>query len=105
MAAQAHLMRTIKRQTIRIAGYMYIFYWAVWASRVCIVKEQEVTGIISWKIMNDLPSAPRLWETVTVGGGMYQQDKGEIGPKEAVDSISEWNSKRIKWVRMMLQRE
>lgn len=94
-------MRTIKRQTIRTNdGYMFVFYWAVWAPRICIVKEHQATGQVAWKILNDLPSARGLWKTIANSPPTVM-----IGPKEAVDSISEWNSERIQWVKRMLTRD
>ncbi len=94
-------MRTIKRQTIRTNdGYMVIFYWAAWSQQVCIVKEHQATSLIGWKIMNDLPSARKLWAKYAGGYPTVM-----IGPKEAVDSISEWHSERIKWVREMFARD
>ncbi len=83
---------------------MHIFYWAVWAKRIVIVKEHQATAMVAWKIMNDLPSARKLWQRVA-RGCPPTVPAGIIGPKEAVDSISEWNSDRIKWVRMMLDKD
>ena len=89
-------MRTIKRQTIRRAcGTAYIFYWAVWSQYVCIVKEDEDHATVSWKVVRNLPLGRKLWSKLAYGANT-------VGPKEAVDSISEWNTERIKWVRESL---
>ena len=86
----------LKRQTIRRAsGSMYIFYWAAWSDQVCIVKEDENTASVSWKVVRYLPLGRHLWTKLAYGANT-------VGPKESIDAMSEWNCERIKWVREML---
>jgi len=89
-------MRTIKTKTIfGRAGYQYTFYWAVWAQWIAIVKEDMNTHKVSWKVVRNLPASRDLW-------GVLHRSASRVGPTGSIGTISEWNTKRIKWVREQL---
>lgn len=89
-------MRTLKHQTIYAKSqYKYTFYWAVWSQYCCIVKEDQYTSAEGWKVVRNLPLGRDLWRVIKRGAE-------RIGPITPCDSIAEWNSDRIQWVKDQL---